>query len=82
MRGIRTQVIDSIDWVQENLPRYRNPEQLFNNLITFVYYFLGEFELPTFIFDAISNIYENLKSIVCGHWSSFFTHCHRMDFPL
>ena len=38
MRGIRTQVIDSIDWVQDNLPRYRNPEQLFNNLKTMVTY--------------------------------------------
>lgn len=28
MRGIRTQVIDSIQYVQENLPRYRNPEQM------------------------------------------------------
>jgi hypothetical protein len=32
MRGIRTQVIDSIDYVQNNLPRFRNPEQMFNVL--------------------------------------------------
>jgi hypothetical protein len=38
MRGIRTQVIDSINWVQENLPRYSNPEQMFNNLKTMVVY--------------------------------------------
>jgi hypothetical protein len=38
MRGIRTQVIDSIQWVQENLPRFRNPEQMFNNLKTMTTY--------------------------------------------
>jgi len=38
MRGIRTQVIDSIDYVKNNLPRYRNPEQMFNNLKQLVVY--------------------------------------------
>lgn len=38
MRGIRTQVIDSIDYVKNNLPRYRNPEQMFNNLKQMIVY--------------------------------------------
>jgi hypothetical protein len=38
MRGIRTQVIDSIQYVQENFPKYKNPEQLFNNLKQLVKY--------------------------------------------
>jgi hypothetical protein len=32
MRGIRTQVIDSIQYVQENFTKFRNPEQMFNYL--------------------------------------------------
>lgn len=38
MRGIRTQVIDSFDWVCENLPQYNNPEQIFNHLKSMVTY--------------------------------------------
>jgi hypothetical protein len=32
MKGIRTQVIDSIEYAQNNLPRFKNPEQMFNVL--------------------------------------------------
>ena len=38
MRGIITQVKDSISWTCENLPEYRNPEQMFNNLKTLITY--------------------------------------------
>lgn len=29
LKGIRTQVIDSLQWSAENLPKFKNPEQLF-----------------------------------------------------
>jgi hypothetical protein len=38
MRGIRTQVIDSIDYVSANMPRYQNPEQMFNQLKQIIQY--------------------------------------------
>ena len=38
MRGIRTQVIDSIDYVCENLPSYSTPESMFNSLKSMVTY--------------------------------------------
>lgn len=38
MRGIRTQVIDSIDYVNNNLPSYSTPEQMFNSLKSMVSY--------------------------------------------
>lgn len=38
MRGIRTQVIDSINWYCENMPEYSNPEQMYNNLKNMVVY--------------------------------------------
>jgi hypothetical protein len=38
MRGIRTQVIDSIDFYCNEMPFYSNPEEMFNNLKNFVTY--------------------------------------------
>jgi hypothetical protein len=38
MRGIRTQVIDSIDYVCENLPSYSTLESMFNSLKSMVTY--------------------------------------------
>jgi hypothetical protein len=38
MRGIRTQVIDSIDYCVNELPKFDNPEQMFNVLKTMVTY--------------------------------------------
>jgi hypothetical protein len=32
MRGIRTQVIDSLDFCVNNMPTFRDPEQMFNTL--------------------------------------------------
>lgn len=38
MRGIRTQVIDSLDYCVNELPKFDNPEQMFNVLKTMVTY--------------------------------------------
>lgn len=38
MKGIRQQVLDSIQWYCDNMPFYRNPEQMFNNLKNMVVY--------------------------------------------
>lgn len=38
MKGIRTQVIDSIDYYFENLPIFSDPEEMFNNLKSMVVY--------------------------------------------
>ena len=38
MRGIKTQVIDSIDWVCANMPKFSTPEQMFSQLKTMVTY--------------------------------------------
>lgn len=38
MRGIRTQVIDSINYCCNELPKFRDPEQMFNVLKTMVTY--------------------------------------------
>lgn len=38
MQGIRTQVIDSIDYVCDNLPKFSSPEQMFRQLKSMVTY--------------------------------------------
>ena len=38
MRGIRTQVVDSLDYVANNLPRFKDPEQMFKTLKNIVTY--------------------------------------------
>jgi hypothetical protein len=38
MRGILTQVIDSLDYCVNNMPRYSDPQQMYNNLLTMVKY--------------------------------------------
>jgi hypothetical protein len=38
MKGIRVQVIDSIAWTCDNLPKFSNPEQMFNQLKSMVTY--------------------------------------------
>lgn len=38
MRGIRTQVIDSINFYLEEMPIFDDPEQMFNNLKNYVIY--------------------------------------------
>jgi hypothetical protein len=38
MRGIRTQVIDSINWTCDNLPKFSTPEEMFKTLKSMVTY--------------------------------------------
>jgi len=38
MRGIRTQVIDSLDYCVNEMPHFENPEQMFNSLRNMVKY--------------------------------------------
>lgn len=38
MKGIRVQVIDSIAWTMDNMPKFSNPEQMFNQLKSMVTY--------------------------------------------
>lgn len=38
MRGIRTQVIDSLDFCVNNMPTFQDPEQMFNTLRNLVTY--------------------------------------------
>ena len=38
MRGIRTQVIDSLEWVENNLPKFNDPEEAFKTLKNLVTY--------------------------------------------
>jgi|694.fasta_scaffold29901_7 hypothetical protein len=38
MRGIRTQVVDSLEWVENNLPKFKDPEEAFKTLKNLVTY--------------------------------------------